>query len=81
MAPTMKTPVLTPAKPTRPKALKLKPVDGLTFIDSGVGGAPHPDAMKKLHAFWEKHPHRTLRKGEKGVVELVREARESRGRR
>lgn len=77
----MKSTVLTPEKAAKRKPLKLKPVDGLTFIDSGVGGAPHPDAMKKLQAFWDKYPRRTLRKGEKGVVELVREARDSRGRR
>ena len=67
------------AKPNRrPEPLKFKPVEGITFIDSGVGGTPHPDAMNKLQAFWAKYPRRPLRKGEKGATQLLKEARDRR---
>jgi hypothetical protein len=73
----MKTVTLSKASPT-PKPLKFKQVEGITFIDSGVGGTTRPDALSKLQAFWAKYPRRKLRKGEKGAAQLLKEARDRR---
>ncbi len=73
----MRSVLFAPSKSGKLKPLKLKPVEGFTFVDSGVGGKPHPDAMNKLNAFWAAHP-RKLRKGEKGAAELLKESRDHR---
>ena len=73
----MKTVTLSRAGP-KSKPLKFKPVEGITFIDSGVGGTASPDALSKLQAFWAKYPRRRLRKGEKGAAQLLNEARDRR---
>lgn len=47
------------------------------FVRVGEASGHVPaDAMEKLAAFYAKYPRRALRKGEKGVVESVREMRD-----
>ncbi len=66
-----------PARPAKPQPLKLEPVDGLLFVDRGLGGTPAQDALAKYREHWERHPNR-LRKGQKGAAELMKEARDRR---
>lgn len=62
-------------------AVSREPDTAITFAVDGRTGLPADQAQAKLEAFLAKHPRRTLRKGQKGTVELVRQARESRDRR
>lgn len=74
----MKTTVKKPIKP------RVAPADAdtaIAFAYDGSIGLPGSEAKAKLEAFRAKHPLRTIRKGQKGSVELVKEAREARGRR
>ena len=73
----------TTSKP-KPKPAPAKPIpkdDTLTFVRVGPGtGYPLPGTAEKLAAFYAKHPEsrRTLRKGEKSPLDLVKEARDRR---
>jgi hypothetical protein len=72
--------VVKPLK--QPKARKAPPVEtGMTFSYVGTVGLPPEEARAKLEAFQAKHLTRPLRKNEKGTAQLVREARDARGRR
>jgi len=63
---------------SRPKP---KPVEGLTFVKVGTStGIPVADLQARLADFHAKYPEsrRTLRKGQKSTVALVKEARDRR---
>ncbi|RVU46107.1 hypothetical protein [Rubrivivax rivuli] len=73
----MKFDDLTIRRPAAESRVKLKPVDGIAFADPGPISKPSPDAMARYEAHWKAHPHRALRKGQKGAAQLVSEARAS----
>lgn len=69
---------------SKPKPVSAKPIvkdDTLTFVPVGTGtGYPLPGTAEKLAAFYAKYPQsrRRPRKGQKGTLELVKEARDRR---
>ena len=74
---TMKATVRT----IKPRTVPAEADTAMTFADDGRVGLPADEAKTKLEAFLAKHPLRTIRKGRKDTVELVKEARDSRDRR
>lgn len=76
--PRMKSAVFDKTTP-KPKApVKPRTVEGLGFIEIGGRRGVVSDIDKKLEAFYAKHPLRRLRKGEKGIVESLRDDRDRR---
>ena len=65
----------------KPRVVSATPDVAMTFVYAGQSGLPLNEAQAKWAAFQAKHPSRTLRKGQKGAAELVKQARESRDRR
>jgi len=83
----MKSAVVTKskAKPAPRSAAVRAPAEVGLFVEV-PSGAPRlsPEELKaRLAAFYAKYPEsrKTIRQGQKTTVELVREAREARGRR
>ena len=64
----------------RPKPIGLKEVDGIAFVEvqPGAESLSGEELRAKLDAFYAKHPLRTLRKSQKGIVEHLREDRDRR---
>ena len=66
------------ASTPRSKA-KVRPLDGLHFVEVGDGvRGPGNDAKKRLAAFYAKYPLRTLKRGERGIVEGLKADRDRR---
>lgn len=71
----------TLSETSTPKPIAFRDVGGFSFVELTPTNRPKldPDELQtKLAAFYEKYPRRGLRKGEKGVVESVREIRDRR---
>lgn len=65
---------------SNPKSkVKVRPHDGLQFVEAGGGSSgPAPDATRRLAAFYAKYPLRTVRRGERGIVEGLKADRDRR---
>lgn len=72
--------VLFATHKARPQSFDAKPVDGMTFrvVPSPAPHLPPAEIAAKLAAFYEKYPRRTLRKGQKTIVEQLRDDRDRR---
>ena len=75
----MKSVLFTKSR-AKPKPITFKEVDGMTFVEvkSGVAPLSGDELRAKLDAFYARHPLRALRKGQKGIVEQLREDRDRR---
>jgi hypothetical protein len=66
------------ASPPKSK-VKMRPRDGLQFVEvEGGGSGPAPQAKRRLAAFYAKYPLRTLKRGERGIVEGLKADRDRR---
>ena len=75
----MKNALSDKARPTPKMHVKRRPTAGLLFIEMGVrASGPAPDAQKRLAAFYAKYPLRTLKRGERGIVEGLKADRDRR---
>ena len=52
--------------------------EALLFVDAGHQRAPAPDLAKRVQAFYERHPLRTIRPGQRGIVESLKSDRDRR---
>ncbi len=61
-------------------ATKRKPKIGeaLEFVDQGLQQAPAPDLRDRVKAFYARHPLRTVKRGERGIVESLKADRDRR---
>ena len=68
----MKTVAATPIKK------KSEDSDALRFVDHGRERDTAPDLRDRLQAFYRRHPLRTLKRGEHGIVESLKADRDRR---
>lgn len=63
-----------------PLSAKQKPTVGeaLEFVDQGRQQAPAPDLRARVKAFYARHPLRTVKRGERGIVESLKADRDRR---
>lgn len=61
-------------------AAKRKPKIGEApeFVEQGRRHAPAPDLRDRVNAFYARHPLRTLKRGERGIVESLKADRDRR---
>ncbi len=52
--------------------------DALQFFDHGRERDTVPDLRARLQAFYRRHPLRTLKRGERGIVESLKADRDRR---
>jgi hypothetical protein len=52
--------------------------DALQFIEQGRRGEATPNLRERLKAFYLRHPLRTLKRGERGIVESLKTDRDRR---
>jgi hypothetical protein len=65
--------VSTPATKRKPKV-----GEALEFVDQGRQQASAPDLRTRVQAFYQRHPLRTLKRGERGIVESLKADRDRR---
>lgn len=61
--------------------VKVRPLDGLRFVEAvggGSGRGPAPEARRRLAAYCAKYLLRTLKRGERGIVEGLKADRDRR---
>ncbi|CAN5344595.1 hypothetical protein BH11PSE9_BH11PSE9_21120 [soil metagenome] len=52
--------------------------EALKFVDQGRAGAIVVDAGERLAAFYQRHPRRVLKAGQRGIVESLKADRDRR---
>jgi hypothetical protein len=65
--------VSTPATKRKPKI-----GEALEFVDQGRQQAPARDLRARVEAFYQRHPLRTLKRGERSIVESLKADRDRR---
>ncbi|MCE4538085.1 hypothetical protein LXT12_12570 [Pelomonas sp. P7] len=72
--------VLLAKSRAKPKPIGLKKVEGIGFyeVPSSAPRLTSEEIRARLDAFYAKHPRRTLKKGQKSIVEQLREDRDRR---
>jgi hypothetical protein len=67
---------------TSTTAVKHKPSakisEALVFVDAGHHQAPAPDLAQRVRAFYERHPLRAVKRGQRGIVESLKADRDRR---
>lgn len=61
-----------------PAPRRVKHTDALAFVDQGRSGTVVPDLRARLDAFYSRHPLRTLKAGQPGIVESLKADRDRR---
>jgi hypothetical protein len=52
--------------------------EALLFVDAGHQQAPARDLAKRVQAFYARHPLRTVKAGQRGIVESLKSDRDRR---
>lgn len=66
---------VTPAVKRKPRA---KVDEALVFVDAGCQQPPAHDLAERVRAFYERHPLRTVKSGQRGIVETLKSDRDRR---
>jgi len=61
-----------------PAPRRVKHSDALAFVDQGHTGTVVPDLRARLDAFYLRYPLRTIKAGQRGIVESLKADRDRR---